>query len=62
MGDWNNLPKGEVLHYVDPLKQGECTAKCHNPVKGKCRSDPGFDDTEVRRMMGHPRLTLMNRK
>eukprot|EP00973_Karenia_brevis_P033708 4648012-Karenia_brevis.AAC.1 len=44
MGDWNNLPKGEVVHDVDPLKQGECTAKCRNPVKGKCRSDPDFDD------------------
>eukprot|EP00973_Karenia_brevis_P060566 8423612-Karenia_brevis.AAC.1 len=21
MGDWNNLPKNEVVHYVDPLKQ-----------------------------------------
>eukprot|EP00973_Karenia_brevis_P078760 10932010-Karenia_brevis.AAC.1 len=43
MGDWNNLPKGEVVHYVDPLKQGECTARSHNPMKGKLRNNPDFD-------------------
>eukprot|EP00973_Karenia_brevis_P060262 8384723-Karenia_brevis.AAC.1 len=44
MGDWNNLPKGQVVHYVDPLKQGDCTAKSHNPVKGKFRNNFDFDD------------------
>eukprot|EP00973_Karenia_brevis_P002218 298019-Karenia_brevis.AAC.1 len=44
MGDWNNLAKGEVVHYVDPLKQSDCTAKCHNPMKGKFRNNPDYDD------------------
>eukprot|EP00973_Karenia_brevis_P056041 7795251-Karenia_brevis.AAC.1 len=44
MGDWNNLPEGEVVHYVDPLKQGECIAKSNNPMKSKFRNNPDFDD------------------
>eukprot|EP00973_Karenia_brevis_P072726 10101104-Karenia_brevis.AAC.1 len=44
MGDWNNLAKGEVVHYVDPLKQGDCAAKCYNSVKGKFRNNPDYDD------------------
>eukprot|EP00973_Karenia_brevis_P062332 8668679-Karenia_brevis.AAC.1 len=61
MGDWNNLAKGEVAHYVDPLRQGDCTAKCHNPVKGKYRNNPDFDDLPdndgVRVMFVRPPLT-----
>eukprot|EP00973_Karenia_brevis_P032799 4527404-Karenia_brevis.AAC.1 len=33
-----------MVHYVDPLKQGECIAKSHNPLKSKFRNNPDFDD------------------
>eukprot|EP00973_Karenia_brevis_P064773 8997385-Karenia_brevis.AAC.1 len=44
LGDWNNLAKGELAHYLDPIAQASHTGKTSNHIRGNGRCNTDFGE------------------